>query len=173
MKPPITVLDEETVPWLEECNKSRVKTINSTTRTHRIICFSHIRNDIKNYQTPLPLEYLAFILVLLDFAASEMLTLVNKYLFHAFVKISPPVIQQSCQHFYFSFFCGHFFSCSSKSSTKTGSQKVKIRTIFISEQRVNGLCFQWHIKKSTWGILMLYRNADMQRIINVNWTFHN
>lgn len=170
MKPPITVLDEETVPWLEECNKSRVKTINSTTRTHRIICFSHIRNDIKNYQTLL--EYLAFILELLDFAASEMLTLVNKYLFHAFVKISPPVIQQGCQHFYFSFFCGHFFSCSSKSSTKTGSQKVKIRTIFISEQRVNGLCFQWHIKKSTWGILMLYRNADMQRIINVNWTFH-
>lgn len=92
MKPPITVLDEETVPWLEECNKSRVKTINSTTRTHRIIYFSHIRNDIKNYQTPLPLEYLAFILELLDFAASEMLTLVNKYLFHAFVKISPPVI---------------------------------------------------------------------------------
>lgn len=88
MKPPITVLDEETVPWLEECNKSRVKTINSTTRTHRIICFSHIRNDINNYQTPLPLEYLVFILELLDFAATEMLVLVNKYLFHAFVQIS-------------------------------------------------------------------------------------
>lgn len=172
MKPPITVLDEETVHWLEECNKSRVKTINSTTRTHRIICFSHIRNDIKNYQTPLPLEYLVFILELLDFAATEMLMLVNKYLFHAFVQISPPVIQQGCcQHFYF-FFCGQFLSCSIKSSTKTGSQKGKKRIFFISELRVNGLCFQWHIKKSTWGILMLYRNADMQRIINVNWTFH-
>lgn len=45
-----------------------------------------------NYQTPLPFEHLAFILELLDFAATEMLVLVNKYLFHVFVKISPPVI---------------------------------------------------------------------------------
>lgn len=86
MKPPITVLDEETVPWLEECNKSRVKTINSTTRTHRKICFSHIRNDINNYQTPLPLEYLVFILELFDFSATEMLVLVNKYLFQLKVR---------------------------------------------------------------------------------------
>lgn len=45
-----------------------------------------------NYQTPLPFEHLAFILELLDFAATEIWALVNKYLFHAFVQISPPVI---------------------------------------------------------------------------------
>lgn len=125
-----------------------------------------------NYQTPLLLEYLTFILELLDLVAT--LGVVQQMFISCFCPDFSPcdLVRLLSAFFVFLFLWGQFLLCSSKSFIKTGSQKKKKRTTFISKQRANGLCFQWHIKKSTWGILMLYRNADMQRIINVNRTFH-